>query len=93
MFRVPVNSDRPTYDRTFKVSFGRWLLSTRWERREWRRRRDAAARLAASNQQQRWNERLDPDHTRHVQVDARRRDEPDDERDGDSGNVGVDMPW
>jgi hypothetical protein len=39
----------PTFDNTFKVTFGMWLLSTKFERREWRRRRDLAAKLAGKN--------------------------------------------
>lgn len=73
VFRVPTDPNNPTYDSTYKVSFWEWLTSTKRERQLWRIRRDAAARLAARNQQRRWNDRLDPGRHR----------EPDDEQDGD----------
>ena len=50
MFRVPVDGDNPTFDDTFKVGFGKWLTSSAAERKEWARRRNAAARLARTNQ-------------------------------------------
>lgn len=40
--RVPTDSDNPTYDSTFKVGFMRWLTSSKAERNEWTRRRNAA---------------------------------------------------
>lgn len=52
MFRVPVDADRPTFDHTFKVSFWGWLTSKGPVRREWMRRRTAAARLAERHQYQ-----------------------------------------
>lgn len=57
MFRVPSNPDSPTFDDTFKVSFGRWLTSKKTDRHEWARRRNAAAKLAAQNQVARAAER------------------------------------
>lgn len=51
--RVPADPDNPTFDDTFDVSFGRWFRSTAAERKEWTRRRNAAAKLARDNQQQR----------------------------------------
>lgn len=50
MFRVPVDGDNPTFDDTFKVGLGKWLTSSAAERKEWARRRNAAARLARTNQ-------------------------------------------
>lgn len=50
MLRVPVNPDRPTFDETFKVGFFRWLTSKKTERKEWARRRNAAAKIARDNQ-------------------------------------------
>lgn len=56
MFRVPVSGEMPTFDQTFKVGFWRWLTSKAPERKEWMRRRTAAARTAGRNQQQRIDE-------------------------------------
>jgi len=53
MFRVPANAEMPTFDHTFKVGFWRWLVSKSHEREEWMRRRNAAAKLAKQNQNQR----------------------------------------
>jgi hypothetical protein len=53
MFRVPSDATAPTFDQTFKVGFLRWLTSKKDERREWMRRRNAAARTAKNNQDQR----------------------------------------
>jgi hypothetical protein len=52
-FRVPVDPERPSFDRTFRVSLGRWLRSSRGERAEWARRRQAAAEAAQRNQEAR----------------------------------------
>lgn len=51
MFRVPSDPNQPTFDHTFKVGFVRWLSSKPAERKEWMRRRNAAARVAQVNQQ------------------------------------------
>ena len=53
MFRVPVSAEAPTFDHTFKVSFGKWLTSSAAERKEWGRRRNAAAKVAYRNQEAR----------------------------------------
>lgn len=58
MFRVPESADRPTFDHTFKVSFLRWLTSKAPERREWMRRRNAAAKVAMRNQDAALKKRL-----------------------------------
>jgi len=50
MFRVPQNPDTPTFDDTFRVGFFRWLTSKKTERGEWARRRNAAAKVAETNQ-------------------------------------------
>ena len=68
MFRVPVDGDNPTFDDTFKVGFGKWLTSSAAERKEWARRRNAAARLAASRQRQRAD-----DWAARTQAEARAR--------------------
>lgn len=60
MFRVPSDADTPTFDQTFKVGFWRWLTSSGTDRKEWGRRRNAAAKLARANQDARmaaWVER------------------------------------
>jgi len=57
MFRVPVSADAPTFDETFKVSFWQWLTSKAPERKEWMRRRNAAAKVAMRNQEARRRER------------------------------------
>ena len=54
MFRVPNDPVAPTFDDACSVSFWGWLRSGSAERREWRRRRDAAAQLARRNQNARW---------------------------------------
>ena len=54
MFRVPNDAARPSFDDTTKVGFFGWLKSSKAERREWRRRRDAAAQLARRDQNARW---------------------------------------
>ena len=53
MFRVPSDPNQPTFDHTFKVSFVRWLTSKGPERKEWMRRRNAAAKVAYRNQEDR----------------------------------------
>ncbi len=53
MFRVPSDPVSPTFDHVFKVGFFRWLTSGAPERKEWRRRRDAAAEVARVNQNRR----------------------------------------
>jgi len=50
MFRVPQDSERPTFDHTFKVGFFRWLTSKGVDRVEWMRRRRIAAERARLNQ-------------------------------------------
>lgn len=57
MFRVPESAETPTFDHTFKVSFRRWLTSKAAERKEWMRRRNAAAKVAMRNQEARRRER------------------------------------
>lgn len=49
MFRVPSSATAPTFDDVFKVSFGRWLTSSKADRVEWARRRNAAAEVARVN--------------------------------------------
>ena len=53
MFRVPADAHAPTFDRTFKVGFWQWLTSKGPERKEWMRRRNAAAKVAYRNQENR----------------------------------------
>ena len=50
MFRVPLNAARPTFDETVKVGVFNWLTSSRADRQEWARRRNAAAKAARVNQ-------------------------------------------
>ena len=50
MFRVPKDSEKPTFDHTFKVGFFRWLTSKGGDRVEWMRRRRIAAERARLNQ-------------------------------------------
>lgn len=57
MFRVPRDPNSPTFDDTFKVSFWRWLTSSAADRKEWMRRRNAAAKVAMRNQEARRRER------------------------------------
>lgn len=52
MFRVPIDPYNPSFDLTEKISLGRWVLSSKTERAEWARRRNAAAQGAAHNQRQ-----------------------------------------
>jgi hypothetical protein len=40
--KVPRNAENPSYDDVEKVGFWRWLTSSKPDRLEWRRRRDAA---------------------------------------------------
>lgn len=54
MYRVPIDPDHPHMALSYKVSFWRWLTSSREEREEHARRRNLATRLAA----ERFNERL-----------------------------------
>jgi len=56
MFRVPTDPDRPTFDQTTKVSFWQWFTSSKPDRKEWQRRRNAGAKLAAANQKARRRE-------------------------------------
>ena len=58
MFRVPVDPQSPTFNQTFKVGFLRWLTSNAPERKEWMRRRTAAAWVAQHNQQQQINQTI-----------------------------------
>lgn len=54
MMRVPVDATNPTFDHTFKVSAMKYFFgSTTAERKEWLRRRNAAAELARINQNKR----------------------------------------
>ncbi|MGH3518810.1 MAG: hypothetical protein ACRDT2_04905 [Natronosporangium sp.] len=55
MFRVPSDPAVPTFDETTKVGFFRWLTSSGPERKEWARRRNAAARTAQVNQLRRFD--------------------------------------
>ncbi len=64
MFRVPRSADHPTFDDAEKIGFGRWLTSSAVDRREWMRRRNAAAQLAAANQRARATERYRPPEPR-----------------------------
>lgn len=57
--RVPADPDNPTFDTTFKVGFMRWLTSSAAERKEWARRRNAAAQTARHNQNARAKEWAD----------------------------------
>ena len=51
--RIPADPDNPTFDATFDVGFWRWLTSNADERKEWARRRNAAAQTARHNQNKR----------------------------------------
>lgn len=42
MFKVPNDPRNPTYDNTRTIGFWQWLTSSKADRSEWRRRRDAA---------------------------------------------------
>lgn len=57
MFRVPSDAAAPSFDETFKVGFLQWLTSSKADRQEWMTRRNIAARLAATNQNQRIDEK------------------------------------
>lgn len=46
--RVPSDPNNPTYDSTFNVGFWRWLTSSKDERKEWARRRNAAIPTSGS---------------------------------------------
>lgn len=48
---VPVDPQNPTWDATFKVGFWRWLTSSKRERQEWFRLRQAAARNQTQQRQ------------------------------------------
>lgn len=77
MFRVPKDADNPTFDDTFKVSLWRHLTSTGAERKEWVRRRNAAARLPGENKRRRAAARLEEAQARarqqrETRVDAER---------------------
>ncbi len=48
MFKVPSDPDNPSYDDTFTVSFWRWLTSSKADRGEWRRRKNAAIHTSSS---------------------------------------------
>lgn len=50
MFRVPRDAAQPTFDSTIKIGFWKWLSSSKADRTEWARRRNAAAKFAATNQ-------------------------------------------
>lgn len=41
---VPVDPQSPTWDRTVKIGFRQWLTSSKRQRQEWYRLRQAAAR-------------------------------------------------
>jgi hypothetical protein len=75
MFRVPTNLDHPTFDHTFKVGFIRWLKSTKAEREEWQRRRNAAAAKAKEGQDTRMEERTERKITEQEARKARRSNE------------------
>jgi ferric-dicitrate binding protein FerR (iron transport regulator) len=66
MFRVPVDPENPTFDQTERITFRRWLTSTAEERREWTRRRNAAAKLAQANREAKLNE-----HTEQMKAKAK----------------------
>jgi hypothetical protein len=59
-FRVPSDPDNPTFDDTFEVNTRQWMTSSKADRLEWQRRRNAAAKVAKTNQDARaeaWAER------------------------------------
>ncbi len=74
MFRVPADPRNPTFDAVIKVGFWRWLTSSKAGRREWRRRRDLAARTAGANQRVRAQAAADAARARHAERKARRDD-------------------
>jgi hypothetical protein len=49
MFRVPTDAQNPTFDNTTKIGFFKWLTSSKTDRIEWARRRNAAAQTARTN--------------------------------------------
>ena len=53
MFRVPVDADLPTFDRTEKITLRRWLKSSKVDRVEWQRRGRLATATAAADKIQR----------------------------------------
>jgi hypothetical protein len=59
MFRVPIDSRNPSFDRALKVGFWRWLTSSKAQRAEWQRRRNAAAEAARQGQNARAQEWAD----------------------------------
>ncbi len=73
--RVPVSAEHPSFDYTTKIGFWRWLTSSAADRKEWARRRNAAAKTAQGNQQQRaedHNARRQAElKGRRVELDAR----------------------
>ena len=73
MFRVPVSAEVPTFDETFKVGFGRWLTSKAAERKEWMRRRNAAAKVAQQGQSQRGQAWLDRKQAELKALEERKR--------------------
>ena len=65
MFRVPADPTNPSFDHTFKVGFFGLLRSSKADRAEWARRRNAAAKLAEQHQNARaeaWAERKRAEH-------------------------------
>lgn len=72
--RVPSDADNPTFDQTFNVGFTQWLTSKAAERKEWARRRNAAAQTAARNQNQRAKEWAD---RKQAERDAKRKRKSD----------------
>lgn len=48
MFKVPNDPRNPTYDNTRTIGFWQWLTSSKADRSEWRRRRDAATHTTAT---------------------------------------------
>jgi hypothetical protein len=57
MFRVPADPANPTFDETTKVSFWQWFTSSKADRKEWQRRRNAGAKLADANRKAQRKER------------------------------------
>lgn len=58
--RVPRDPQNPTFDDTEKIGLVRWLTSSGADRKEWVRRRNAAAQAARSNtnaRAQQWADR------------------------------------
>ena len=75
MFQVPEDFETPTFDHTFKVGFVRWLKSTKAEREEWARRRNAAAAEAKEGQDTRVDEWAERKITEQEARKARRSNE------------------